>query len=300
MVDATHHHDRTPHLARCAPALPLLIFTDLDGTLLDHDSYSFSAALPALQRLRRMCIPLIPVTSKTLAELQSLMHELGNPHPCIAENGGLIAVPSGYFNNIDSDTTDAGYRMIRLSPAYADILETAQQLRAGQRFRFRGFSDMSAGEVAETTGLTIAQAQLAKRRLCSEPVLWLDTPAALERFRHALTPRGLQLVQGGRFWHLTGRQNKAGAMERLCEHYRTNGLARFETVALGDSPNDITMLQTADIPIVIRRRDGRCLSLPAGTPVACSELPGPGGWNQMMLRLLEEAASGPALAGRMA
>ena len=33
---------------------PLLIFTDLDGTLLDHHSYSFQGAEESLQRLRAM------------------------------------------------------------------------------------------------------------------------------------------------------------------------------------------------------------------------------------------------------
>jgi mannosyl-3-phosphoglycerate phosphatase len=90
MVDAIPRQDPNKQAAFRAPELPLLIFTDLDGTLLDHHSYSFSAALPALQRLRRFNIPLIPVTSKTLAELAPLMRELDNPHPCIAENGGLM------------------------------------------------------------------------------------------------------------------------------------------------------------------------------------------------------------------
>ncbi|MGD8851467.1 MAG: HAD-IIB family hydrolase [Gammaproteobacteria bacterium] len=291
MIDATPHRDSVSRPVCCSTAAPLLVFTDLDGTLLDHHSYSFAAALPALRRLRRMRIPLIPVTSKTLAELRPLMRELDNPHPCIAENGGLIAVPPDYFRGSDAAAMEADYRVVRLSPPYADLLKAAHGLRTEHGFRFRGFSDMSTAEVAEHTGLTPAQAQRAKRRLSSEPLLWLDTPAAFERFRTLVASQGLQLVQGGRFWHLMGRQDKASAMRRLCEHYRANGLTRFQTVALGDSPNDIAMLQASDIPVVIRRSDGRCLSLPEGGPVACSELPGPGGWNQMVLHILDAADS---------
>jgi mannosyl-3-phosphoglycerate phosphatase len=192
---------------------------------------------------------------------------------------------------------EAGYRVMRLSPAYADILQTAHGLRTAHGFRFRGFSDMSAAEVAERTGLTPVLAQLAMHRLGSEPLLWLDTPSAFERFRALLASHGLQLAQGGRFWHLMGLHDKASAMQRLCEHYRANGSARFQTVALGDSPNDIAMLQASDIPAVIRRSDGRCLSLPAGSRIPCSDLPGPGGWNQIMLHILDEAVSAPATLG---
>jgi HAD superfamily hydrolase (TIGR01484 family) len=47
----------------------LLVFTDLDGTLLDHHTYSFEPALPALNSLKEKNIPLIICTSKTRAEI---------------------------------------------------------------------------------------------------------------------------------------------------------------------------------------------------------------------------------------
>ena len=83
------------------PELPLLVFTDLDGTLLDHDDYGFAPALPALERLRAAAVPLIPTTSKTLAETARLSRALGNGHPCIVENGSAICVPEGYFPGLE-------------------------------------------------------------------------------------------------------------------------------------------------------------------------------------------------------
>ena len=273
------------------PQLALLVFTDLDGTLLDHHSYSFSAALPALQRLRRARIPVIPVTSKTLAELAPLMRELDNAHPCIAENGGLIALPPGYFAGLDRYPLQEGYRVIELSSNYEDLLRTARRLRADHQYQFRGFSDMSDAEVAACTGLSVAAATRARRRRCSEPLQWLDTAAAFAQFRQAVETAGLQLVQGGRFWHLMGSHDKASAMQRLCEQYRAAGFQGFSTVALGDSPNDIPMLEAVDIPLLIRRPDGGCLSLQTERPAPCSALPGPGGWNQMMLQQLDAASA---------
>ena len=72
------------------PKLPVLVFTDLDGTLLDHDDYSFSAAVPALALLRELHILVIANTSKTLAELEGLKKAMGNLHPCIVENGSAL------------------------------------------------------------------------------------------------------------------------------------------------------------------------------------------------------------------
>lgn len=291
MVDAISRRDPGPRAAFRAPQLPLLVFTDLDGTLLDHHSYSYSAAAPALERLRRLDIPVVPVTSKTLAELAPLMRMLDNPHPCIAENGGLIAVPAGYFGALDDYPLREGYRVIGLASDYRAILHTTRRLRSEHQFQFRGFADMNDQQVAECTGLSAEQAARARRRLCSEPLLWLDTAAAFAQFNRAVQAAGLQLVQGGRFWHLMGRHDKATAVQQLCERYRRAGLQRFSTVGLGDSPNDLAMLQAVDTPILIRRPDGSCLSLPAGQAASCSEQAGPAGWNQMMQRLLDSLAA---------
>jgi predicted mannosyl-3-phosphoglycerate phosphatase (HAD superfamily) len=46
-----------------------LIFTDLDGSLLDHHTYSFAPAANYLDRLETQGIPVIPITSKTRAEV---------------------------------------------------------------------------------------------------------------------------------------------------------------------------------------------------------------------------------------
>jgi mannosyl-3-phosphoglycerate phosphatase len=143
MVDAIPRQDPDPQSAFRPPELPLLVFTDLDGTLLDHHSYSFTAALPALERLRKARVPVIPVTSKTLAELAPLMRELDNAHPCIAENGGLIALPPGYFAALDGYRLEEGYRVIELSANYENLVQTAGRLRADHQYQFRGFSDMS-------------------------------------------------------------------------------------------------------------------------------------------------------------
>ena len=49
----------------------LIVFTDLDGTLLDHDDYSFEAARPALAKLETLNIPVILTTSKTATEVSA-------------------------------------------------------------------------------------------------------------------------------------------------------------------------------------------------------------------------------------
>jgi len=55
----------------------LVVFTDLDGTLLDEETYSWEAAEPALAMLRERGIPWVMVTSKTRAEVEVLRERMG-------------------------------------------------------------------------------------------------------------------------------------------------------------------------------------------------------------------------------
>jgi len=65
-----------------------IVFSDLDGTLLDHRTYDYSPALPALAKLQEKQIPLVFCTSKTAAEMIPFRKEIKNKDPFIVENGG--------------------------------------------------------------------------------------------------------------------------------------------------------------------------------------------------------------------
>ena len=74
----------------------LAIFTDLDGTLLDHDTYEWSPARPMLDRIREEGWPLVFVTSKTRAEVEGLRTEMEVDEPFIVENGAAAFFPPRY------------------------------------------------------------------------------------------------------------------------------------------------------------------------------------------------------------
>lgn len=74
-----------------------VVFTDLDETLLDRETYSFEAARAALSELARRRIPIVFCTSKTSAESLELQSRMGIDEPFAYENGGGIRLPRGYF-----------------------------------------------------------------------------------------------------------------------------------------------------------------------------------------------------------
>ena len=72
---------------------------------------------------------------------------------------------------------------------------------------------------------------------------------------------------------------------------RAHGLPAFTSLALGDSPNDCSMLQAADIAVIIRRKDGSRMDCEAGGHVIRTTEPGPAGWNAAVLQVLQMLAA---------
>ncbi len=259
----------------------LLIISDLDGTLLNHNNYSWEAAAPALAKLDGAGIPLILNSSKTAPEIRKVREELGNQAPFIVENGAAVVIPPGVFGNSEEQVVTFGASR----PEVLKVL--AAQRKNGARFH--GFEDMTDQELADLTGLDRSAAAMARDRLGTEPLLWQGSEAELAEFQTALQAENLRLVQGGRFYHAMGVFDKADGARFLLEKYREQyGEQPVIAIALGDSPNDQQMLESADIPVVIRGVHSDEVQLPSAKHAMRSLKPGPDGWNECVLNLLFE------------
>ncbi|MCH8498497.1 MAG: HAD-IIB family hydrolase [Marinobacter sp.] len=263
-----------------------LLFTDLDGTLLDHHSYQWQAAEPALRALERAGVPVIFTTSKTAAELAPLQQAIGNQHPCIAENGALVVIPPHYFHSAEQ-------QVHYLGEPRQTLLAILARLR-DKGFQFQMFSDLSVQALSELTGLDSTSAGLALQRQATEPLLWQMGEAQLEHFRHELAAEGLTLLAGGRFLHVMGHFDKGEAMAWLVNAYRQYwGPGTLKTIALGDGPNDAGMLMAADYPVLIPgARSAECVI--DHSRLRHAPAPGPKGWNQSVLALMRELSIVPA------
>jgi len=274
-----------------------VVFTDLDGTLLDHSTYRWDAAQSALDALRCFRIPLILVTSKTRAEVQPLLSRLGRREPFIVENGGAIYLPAGYFPfRIRSAVPRGkGWLCVAMGTPRRRLLRALAEAAQKAGVRVRGLAAMTAREIAERTGLSLAEARHAARREFDEPFVILDSdPNVPARLKRQLQHQGLAMTRGSRFFHTLGGNDKGEAVWKLAAwFYRAFGHAVW-TVALGDSPNDIPMLRAVDAPLLVARPGGR---YDAETLAAVPRLQraggvGPVGWNRALVRLL--CGAGPS------
>lgn len=262
-----------------------VIFTDLDGTLLDHKTYDPEPAASLVETLTSQQIAeVVPITSKTQAELRELSQQIAFSGAArITENGSVIHSPNGYpFNSKNQKETHI------LGEAYADILGKVDQLPHELRKHIEGFSQMDEETVAHHTGLNPGASKRAKIRDATEPFLWHGAEDQLAELKAAVAELGLELQQGGRFFHLTGKATKERAMLQVMEAFRrADPDAEHISIALGDGPNDIGMIEAADYGVIIPNPEG---------PSVASDLPkvrraptdGPRGWVASVTEILRE------------
>ena len=235
----------------------LVLFTDLDGTLLDSVTYSYDRASPSIAHLQQKGIPIVFCSAKTRAEQEVYRQKLGIHDPFIVENGGAIFIAEGYFPfSFDYHKTRGAYQIIELGMPYGEIRQILGQIRAESGFNFSGFGDMSAEEVAKDTGLDLEAARQAKEREYDETVKFEGEPEEISRILSAIKRAGLNYTHGGRYYDVMGANDKGKAITILVDLFHTK-LGQVETVGIGDSLNDLSMLSVVDIPILVQKPEER-------------------------------------------
>ena len=269
----------------------LVFFTDLDGTLLDHRTYAWTAARQALRVVARRQRPLVIVTSKTRAEVLPLLGELHRREPFVVENGGAIYLPVGYFpfRIAGAEQAGRGWHRVALGIAYERLVAALAAAARRARVEVRGFSQMRAREVADHARFELTSARRARRREFDEAFVILNGDArGWPRLRAEIRRLGLRSTRGSRFFHIMGANDKGMAVRRLAAWFRRAEGGSLRTVGLGDSPNDIPMLRAVDVPVLVARPGGRYdPETSAAVPTARrADGIGPEGWNRTVLRLL--------------
>lgn len=259
-----------------------VIFSDLDGTLLDHDTYSAAPALPAIDWLRERTVPLILVSSKTRAEIEHWQQDLGLAHPFVTENGSAIHLPAGYFPAPLEGS---------LLPSRDAIAAVLQEARDHCEWQFVSFREMGVGGIREATGLTAGDAERANQRENSEPLQWLSDPDSVDDFCKWIQSRGLRCLQGGRFLHVQGPTDKGLALQRLMRAFGRHQ-HRHHSIALGDGPNDAAMLDAATTAVIIPGARSSQIRLQRTSGILRPGGRGPSAWSSAIATLFDTDFSG--------
>lgn len=261
-----------------------VIFTDLDGTLLNRRDYSHRPAMTALERVGKAGIPLIFASSRTRAEVIHLRARFNNTHPFIVENGGGILIPEGYFPFEVEGEKIPGYTFIKLGKPYEEVRKGFEAAREGVPAAIRGFGDLTDEELSTITGLSVEDCRRAKDREFDEPVFFNGTVETEREFFIRIEENGLKWTRG-RYFHVLGAHNKGDGAKILKDCYKRlyGGIV---TICLGDGFNDLWLLREADYPVLVMKDDGRFEQIYLDSLIK-TDAPGPEGWNKALTRILD-------------
>lgn len=252
-----------------------VIFTDLDGTFLNHETYSFKEAEGALNIIKSNNIPLVFVTSKTKSEIEQIIRQINYDVIFSVENGAAV-----YFPNRDSKIF--GKNLV-------EALCCAQKIKT--RFDIKTIFDFDDEKLSEMTQLPVNQIKFMKQRDFTLPFLMFENE--LENISTLAKECGFKILKGGRFFHMVAREQDKGIVVKYVIDILEKQKPNITTVGLGDSGNDFELLKNVDLPVVVRKyggvHDKKLLDIKGAYH---TKEVGPKGFSEFVLRLLKGGHSG--------
>jgi mannosyl-3-phosphoglycerate phosphatase len=250
-----------------------VIFTDLDGTILD-ENYDCKKVKPIISQLIALNVPIVLCSSKTRAEIEFYRKEMGITDPFIVENGAAILIPKNYFKFTYAYMKQtARYFIIELAAPYPVMRSKLKKVRMQTDSNVIGFGDMTAEDVTRDSGLTLQLAKLAKKREYDEP--FRIVAGNEKEILGAIKNEGLNCIKSNRYFHLLGNSDKGKAAEILKNLYFQK-FGKILTIGIGDSPNDLPMLKVMDKKFLVKKTKGRNASYNA--------------WRQVLKHILAASA----------
>lgn len=266
-----------------------LIFTDLDGTLLNYFSYSFQPAARLLDSLAKRAIPVIMNSSRNGAEVVHIRQEMGNRDPFIVENGAAVYLPKHMFPVMPEGCAEIdGFWRFSIARPKEHWLRLMEQFDSEFTSLYTTMSSMDYEEIEEITGLSLEDSARAAQREFSEALLFHGRQEDKKLLIEIIEGWGGYVLEGGRFLYIGDRVSKGSAMQWLfkcfAHHFPTR---QFQTFALGDGPNDIDMLECADYAVVVASPVHDPPKLERDQQVVYTEKHGPEGWTEALASLLK-------------
>ena len=257
-----------------------IIFTDLDASLLDEETFSCQPVLPVIEEITRSGVMIIPNTSKTRVETEAFLASINLNAPFSVENGanflGLDQIqgalpPAWGSNRFGLDIEEVNRRWEQIGANQINVRDLMAKCLM--------LDEMNSADQTSILGLGCDDLTRAMQRSHSRLLLFDGSLDELDTLKNAVSDAGLKITKGGRVFTLSGIHNKAMPLQYLRDHFTRAGLKLPQIIAIGDGENDLDMLQAADIPCVIPRKNGFRLDLPdAPNPVFATE-PAPSGWH---------------------
>ena len=255
----------------------ILIFTDLDGSLLHRDTFKFDEIKDYLKQLISKGIFIIPNTSKTEKEILEFNNELGSSLPYISENGSAI-------NGLDLLNSNLPKELI-LSREKDSLIKIFRELvPVNLQNKCKWLSEMDKKKQSLIFGLEDDKLKMALDRKYTIPFLFEGNKSERNELSKIIKNKGLALQEGGRVINLTDKVNKAKALQVFVRFFKKNN-KNVKTIAVGDNYNDLDMLKISDFPCLVFNDKFTLDEIPIKNLITTNK-PSPEGWADVIKKAL--------------
>ena len=255
----------------------ILIFTDLDGSLLHRDTFKFDEIKDYLKILLSQGIFIIPNTSKTEKEILEFNNELGSDLPYISENGAAINGLNLLNSNLPKELI-----LSREKDNLIKIFENSIPVNLQNKCKW--LSEMDKNKQSLIFGLGDEKLKMALDRKYTIPFLFEGNKSEKNELFRILKSEGLAAQEGGRVINLTDKVNKAKALNVFVRFFKKNN-KNVKTIAVGDNYNDLDMLKTSDYPCLVFNDKFTLDEIPINN-ITITNKPSPEGWADVIKKAL--------------
>jgi mannosyl-3-phosphoglycerate phosphatase len=233
-----------------------VIFTDIDGTLLDSYFPDLNKAKKLVEKTLQNGIHLILCSSKTELEQDLIRSNIQLKEPFIVENGGATIIPLGYFkkSKFDHSKKFQNKYIIETGGSSSKIRSLLKKIRTKHKINFKGTSDLSIPELSKITKLSEDYAERMIKRKYSETIVQIDSKD-MPNFVINVEELGLKVIPGGQYFDITLGNDKGTAAKILMDIFRREYENNVIFFGIGDSKNDESMLSLMNLPILVQKAD---------------------------------------------
>ena len=260
-----------------------IIFTDLDETLLKKNKYYYKTLHNFINKLLRHEFLMILLTSKTYSEVINIIKQIKLKIPFSVENGGAYYIPV-------KDTKDYKYKRI-LNPRAVNkkvikkILNENVVKKYSHNIEF--IEHLSSSKQMHITKLNLNQLENFNSREYTVPILWHGNKKIKKEFERYLLNYNLKITFGGKLNNISGLHNKLDSMNLFISKYKNKlRTKKLITISLGDSQNDIEILNNSNYSGIIKNNSFKISNLSKKNNIFRSFTEAPHGWVEVIKKIL--------------
>ena len=231
--------------------LQIILMTDLDGTLLDHDNFGYESVKSFMIELIHAGIKIIPNSSKTSEELEYFCAGFGQRLAYVSENGAALQ----YLDLLSDSNTDERSTSKIFGRSVSELTTVwTSKIPIALRNQCLFLDEVDQLMQSRYLGLTEDALDRAMKRNYSRPFIFKGSDDDFYLLKKEANKLDLNVLRGGRVCNLSGLHDKADSISIVRDLVQP-GEDELVIIGLGDGDNDIGMLSSCDIACVIPRKN---------------------------------------------